>query len=41
MGKKIQFLLVQVEPEAGSLVTYCLDITDLDPIEYNLILKGF
>ena len=22
---------------AGSLVAYCLDITDLDPIEYNLI----
>ena len=24
---------------AGSLVAYCLDITDLDPIEYDLILK--
>ena len=26
---------------AGSLVAYCLDITDLDPIEYDLILKDF
>ena len=26
---------------AGSLVAYSLDITDLDPIEYDLILKGF
>ena len=26
---------------AGSLVAYCLDITDLDPIEYNLIFERF
>ena len=26
---------------AGSLVAYCLDITDLDPIEFNLILRDF
>ena len=26
---------------AGSLVAYCLDVTDLDPIEYDLILKDF
>ena len=26
---------------AGSLVAYCLDITDLDPIEFNLIFERF
>ena len=26
---------------AGSLVAYCLDITDLDPIEYDLIFERF
>ena len=26
---------------AGSLVSYCLDITDLDPIKYNLIFERF
>ena len=26
---------------AGSLVAYCLDITDLDPLEYNLIFERF
>ena len=26
---------------AGSLVAYCLDITDLDPIEYSLIFERF
>ena len=26
---------------AGSLVAYCLDITDLDPIKYNLIFERF
>ena len=26
---------------AGSLVAYSLDITDLDPIEFDLILKDF
>ncbi len=26
---------------AGSLVAFCLDITDLDPIEYNLIFERF
>ena len=26
---------------AGSLVAYCLDITDLDPIEFDLIFERF
>jgi DNA polymerase-3 subunit alpha len=26
---------------AGSLVAYCLDITDIDPIEYNLLFERF
>ena len=26
---------------AGSLVAYCLDITDLDPLEYDLIFERF
>ncbi len=26
---------------AGSVVAYSLGITDLDPIEYNLLLSGF
>ena len=26
---------------AGSLVAYCLDITDLNPIEHDLILERF
>ena len=26
---------------AGSLVAYSLDITDLDPIEFGLILENF
>jgi DNA polymerase-3 subunit alpha len=26
---------------AGSLVAYCLDITDIDPIKYNLIFERF
>ena len=26
---------------AGSLVAWCLSITDIDPIKFNLILKGF
>ena len=26
---------------AGSLVAYCLDITDLDPIEFGLIFERF
>ena len=26
---------------AGSLVAYCLDITDIDPIEFNLIFERF
>ena len=26
---------------AGSLVAYCLDITDLDPIKYNLLFERF
>ena len=26
---------------AGSLVAYCLDITDVDPLEYNLIFERF
>ena len=26
-------------PEQGSLVAYCLDITDLDPIEFDLIFE--
>ena len=40
-AKKIQYLLVQVEDPVGSLVAYCLDITDLDPIEYDLIFERF
>ena len=42
MGKK---KLIPVGPGrgsgAGSLVAYCLDITDLDPIKYNLIFERF
>jgi DNA polymerase-3 subunit alpha len=26
---------------AGSLVSYCLDITTIDPIEYNLYFERF
>lgn len=26
---------------AGSIVAYCLEITDIDPIKYNLILRDF
>ena len=26
---------------AGSLVSYCLEITDLDPIKYNLLFERF
>ena len=26
---------------AGSLVCYLLDITEADPLEYNLLLKDF
>ena len=26
---------------AGSLVAYCLDITDIDPIEFDLIFERF
>ena len=26
---------------AGSLVSYVLDITEIDPLKYNLILKDF
>ena len=26
---------------AGSLVAYCLDITDLDPIQFDLIFERF
>ena len=25
---------------AGSIVTYCIHITDIDPIKYDLLLKG-
>ena len=41
-AKKIQFLLDPGRGSgAGSLVAYCLDITDLDPIEYDLIFERF
>ena len=26
---------------AGSIVSYCLDITEIDPIKYNLIFERF
>lgn len=26
---------------AGSIVAYCLEITDIDPIKYNLIFERF
>lgn len=26
---------------AGSIAAYCMEITDLDPMKYNLLLKGF
>ena len=26
---------------AGSLIAYCLDITDIDPIEFGLIFERF
>jgi DNA polymerase-3 subunit alpha len=36
-AKKILFQLVPGRGSgAGSLVAYCLDITDLDPIEFDL-----
>ena len=40
--KKILFQLDLDEVlGAGSLVAYCLDITDLDPIEFDLIFERF
>ena len=32
---------IPVGSGAGSLVAYSLDITDLDPIEFDLLLKDF
>ena len=41
-AKKIQYQLGPGRGSgAGSLVAYCLDITDLDPIEYDLIFERF
>ena len=40
-AKKILFQLGLAGSGAGSLVAYCLDITDLDPIEYDLIFERF
>ena len=40
-AKKILYLLDRRGSGAGSLVAYCLDITDLDPLEYDLIFERF
>ena len=39
MGKKIYTSRTCRGSGAGSLVAYCLDITDLDPIEFDESLR--